>query len=79
MYIIFRKFCFVHFIFTANQAALEKKPVAIESVAFCFFVNCSFNNTFLTLNRQLLIYFHEIPRILHWTLTEVFSFKNYLA
>ena len=28
----------------ANQAALENNPVAIESAAFCFSVNCSLNN-----------------------------------
>ena len=37
---------FVHVIFIANQATWEKNLVAIESVAFSFSVNCSFNNTF---------------------------------
>ena len=41
-----RKFCFVKIIFIPNKPALQKKPVAIESVAFSFSVNCSFNNTF---------------------------------
>ena len=45
MYIIYRKFCFVSVIFIANQAALDKNSVAIESVAFSFSVNCSFNKT----------------------------------
>ena len=39
-------FCFVHVILIANQAALEKNPVAIERVGFSFSINCSFNNTF---------------------------------
>ena len=30
---IHRNFCFIHVIFIANQAALEKNNVAIESVA----------------------------------------------
>ena len=35
MYIIYRKLlCFVHVRFIANQAALEKNAVPIESVAF---------------------------------------------
>ena len=46
MYIIQRKFCFVKIIFIPNKPALQKKTVAIESVAFSFSVNCSFNNTF---------------------------------
>ena len=44
MYIIQRNFRFVHVIFITNQAGLEKNPAAIESVAFSFSVNCSFNN-----------------------------------
>ena len=47
MYIMYRKFCFVHVILITNQGALEKIPATIESVAFSFSVNCSFNNTFL--------------------------------
>ena len=41
-------FCFIHYIYIANQATLKNKP-AIESVAFSLSVNFSFNNThFLT-------------------------------
>ena len=43
---IYRKFCFVHVILIANQAALEKNPATIESAAFSFFVNFSFNSTY---------------------------------
>ena len=45
IYIIYRKFCFVHVIVMANQTTLEKNPVTIESIAFSFSVNCIFNNT----------------------------------
>ena len=38
--------CFDYAIVIANQAALEKNPVTMESVAFSFSVNCSFNDTF---------------------------------
>ena len=31
IYIIYRKFCFVHVIVMANQTTLEKNPVTIES------------------------------------------------
>ena len=39
-------FCFVHVTLILNQADLEKNPVIIESVAFFFSENCSFNNSF---------------------------------
>ena len=45
IYIIYRTFCFVHVIVMANQTTLEKNPVTIESIAFFFSVNCSFNST----------------------------------
>ena len=44
--ILYTESCFVHVIFIANQATLDKNPVTIESVAFSFLVNCIFNNTF---------------------------------
>ena len=48
----------------ANQAALENNPVAIESAAFCFSVNCSLNN-FHILHKELLVSFHEIRSLFH--------------
>ena len=48
----------------ANQAALENNPVAIESAAFYFSVNCSLNN-FHTLHKELLVSFHEIRSLFH--------------
>ena len=49
IFVIHRKFCFVLFmlfILIANQIALEKNPVTIESVIFSSSVSFSFKNTF---------------------------------
>ena len=49
IFVIHRKFCFVLFmlfILIANEIALEKNPVTIESVILSFSVSFSFKNTF---------------------------------